>query len=100
MYFRLSMTALAGVIGLIFAPFTPAIASETDQKAVVAHYAELARAKFGDTLTTVKALDDKINAFLANPDDTSLKAARDAWIASRHYYSQTEAFRFGHWTKA
>ena len=95
MYFRLSMTALAGVIGLIFAPFTPAIGSETDQKAVVAHYAELARAKFGDTLTTVKALDDKINAFLAKPDDTTLKAARDAWIASRHYYSQTEAFRFG-----
>ena len=95
MYFCLSMTALAGVIGLIFAPFTPAIGSETDQKAVVAHYAELARAKFGDTLTTVKALDDKINAFLAKPDDTTLKAARDAWIASRHYYSQTEAFRFG-----
>jgi len=95
MSIRLSMAAFAGTIGLTFATPGPAMAAGANPKAVVEHYANLARAKFGDTLTTVNTLDEKINAFLAKPDDTTLKAARDAWIASRHYYSQTEAFRFG-----
>ena len=95
MSFPSSIAACVAAVGFSLTPFTAAHAVEADQKAVVAHYAELARAKFGDTLTTVKTLDDKINAFLTKPDDASLKAARDAWIASRHYYSQTEAFRFG-----
>ncbi|MEN9895854.1 MAG: hypothetical protein RIR97_1706, partial [Pseudomonadota bacterium] len=85
---------LAAFFAVIILNLSLSVAS-ADQKAVVEHYAALARAKFGDTLTTVKALDEKITAFLAKPDDTTLKAARDAWITSRHFYSQTEAFRFG-----
>jgi putative iron-regulated protein len=49
--------------------------------AVVAHYADLAAAKYGDSLTT--------------PSEASLAAARGAWIAARVPYQQTEVFRFG-----
>jgi putative iron-regulated protein len=68
---------------------------EAAAKAVVAHYAELALAVFSDAATTGKALQSAVDALLANPNDDTLKAARDAWLAARVPYMQTEVFRFG-----
>ena len=67
----------------------------TDPAAVVKHYAELAHAKFEDSLTTAKALDAAIDALLATPSEATLKAAREAWIKARVPYQQTEVYRFG-----
>lgn len=64
-------------------------------KAVVAHYAELAFAVFSDAASTGKALQQAVDALLAKPDSTTLQAARDAWIAARPAYLQSEVFRFG-----
>jgi len=64
-------------------------------KAVVSHYAELAYAAFADSLSTAQNLQSAVNAFLAAPSDATLKTAREAWVASRVPYLQTEAFRFG-----
>ncbi|UWM81643.1 imelysin family protein [Rhizobium sp. SRDI969] len=69
--------------------------AETDAAAVVKHYAEVAHAKYEDSLTTAKALDAAIDAFLKAPTDATLKAARDAWIKARVPYQQTEVYRFG-----
>jgi putative iron-regulated protein len=73
---------------------TPAQAA-TDAAAVVKHYSELAHAKYEDSLATAKALDGAIDALLAKPSDETLKAAREAWIAARVPYQQTEVYRFG-----
>ncbi len=62
---------------------------------MVSHYAELASAAFTDSLSTAQTLQKAVDAFLAKPTDATLKEARDAWIASRVPYLQTEAFRFG-----
>ena len=35
-----------------------------------------------------------ITAFLDNPNETTHKAAQDAWVQARQSYLQTEAFRF------
>jgi putative iron-regulated protein len=73
-------------------------ASQFDQaagKAVVAHYAELAFAVFSDAASTGKALQQAVDALLAKPDSTTLQDARDAWIAARPAYLQSEVFRFG-----
>ena len=67
----------------------------TDPAAVVKHYAELAHAKYEDSLTTAKALDKAIDAFLASPTEETLKAAKTAWIAARVPYQQSEVYRFG-----
>lgn len=75
-------------------PALPA-AAETDAAAVVKHYAEIAHAKYEDSLTTAKALDSAIDAFLAAPSDATLQAAKDAWIKARVPYQQTEVYRFG-----
>ncbi|WP_263227357.1 imelysin family protein [Pseudomonas alabamensis] len=73
----------------------PGAVDEAAGKAVVKHYAEMAYVIYGDSLSTAKALQSAVDAFLAKPDDQTLKAARDAWIAARIPYLQTEAFRFG-----
>ncbi|WP_420883661.1 imelysin family protein [Lentilitoribacter sp. EG35] len=68
---------------------------EHSAEAVVSHYADIALAKFEDSLTTAKTLDTAIATFLAKPNDVNLNAAKKAWIASRVPYQQTEVYRFG-----
>jgi putative iron-regulated protein len=55
----------------------------TDAAAVVKHYADVAHAKYEDSLTTAKALDKAIDALIATPSEDTLKAAREAWIKAR-----------------
>lgn len=76
----------------------PAAAAKVDEaavKAVVKNYLDIAEATYGDALTTAKALQAAVDALIAKPSEATLKAAREAWIASRPSYSQSEAFRFG-----
>ncbi|MGP3791757.1 imelysin family protein [Pseudomonas sp. B392_1p] len=76
----------------------PAQTSQLDQataKAVVSHYADMAYAIFSDAASTAKTLQTAIDAFLATPNDATLQAAKDAWVAARVPYMQTEVFRFG-----
>ncbi|WP_263142434.1 imelysin family protein [Pseudomonas sp. RIT-PI-AD] len=68
---------------------------EAAAKQVVTHYADMAEAVFSDALSTAQTLQKAIDALLANPSDATLKAAREAWLAARTPYSQSEAFRFG-----
>ncbi|MEN0000877.1 MAG: imelysin family protein [Pseudomonadota bacterium] len=81
-----STTALASV-GLAQA--------ETTAEAVLDHYAGIAEAKYADSLATAKTLDAALDAFLADPTEASLQAAKDAWLAARVPYQQTEVYRFG-----
>ncbi|WP_246272796.1 imelysin family protein [Oricola thermophila] len=80
--------AFAGALAL------PASADVTPE-AVVTHYADLALAKYEDSLITAKALDEAVDAFIASPSAEALQAAKDAWIAARIPYQQTEVYRFG-----
>ncbi len=69
--------------------------AETDPKAVLTTYADIAQAKYEDSLTTAKALDAAVEALIAKPSEETLAAARDAWKAARIPYQQTEVYRFG-----
>ncbi len=69
--------------------------NEEDAKAVVSHYADLALAVFSDAHATSLELQQAVDAFLANPSAETQQAAKDAWLAARVPYMQTEAFRFG-----
>lgn len=62
---------------------------------VVAHYADLAHTTYQDALTTAKALDEAVDTFLATPTEANMEAAKQAWLASRVPYQQSEVFRFG-----
>ncbi|CAM2989750.1 imelysin family protein [Pseudomonas plecoglossicida] len=73
----------------------PGAVDEVAGKAVVKHYADMVYAVYSDSLSTAKTLQSAIDAFLAKPNDDTLKAAKAAWAAARVPYLQSEAFRFG-----
>jgi len=68
---------------------------EAAAQAVVGHYADLALAVFSDAARTGKALQEAIDALLAAPSAATLDAAKQAWLAARVPYMQSEVFRFG-----
>lgn len=63
--------------------------------AVVKTYADIALAKYEDSLETAKTLDKAIEELLASPSAETQQAAKNAWLAARVPYQQTEAYRFG-----
>ena len=77
------------------APAAAGAFDEAAAKAVVKHYADIASAVFDDAASTAQTLQTAIDALLATPNDETLKAAREAWLAARVPYMQSEVFRFG-----
>jgi putative iron-regulated protein len=90
--------ALACATGLALAgaaSIRPALADAPSVKDIMKNYGDVAEAMYSDSLAKAKDLDTAIDAFLADPNATTQKAAQDAWKASRVPYMQTEGFRFG-----
>jgi putative iron-regulated protein len=90
--FKPTLVALA--VGLAVQIPAQAAVSATPA-AVLDTYADIAQAGYDDSLITARTLLDKVDALLASPTDENLQAARQAWIAARVPYQQTEVFRFG-----
>jgi putative iron-regulated protein len=65
----------------------------TEQQ-VVADYATLVEASYADSLAEAEALQRAIYDFTDSPSERTLTAARNAWLASRDPYGETEAYRF------
>jgi len=87
------LSAVSALCIMAFATQSGAAAPEP--QAVVRHYADLALAKYEDSLATAKALDAAVDALIAKPSQETLDAARSAWKASRIPYQQSEVYRFG-----
>ncbi|MEM9050227.1 MAG: imelysin family protein [Pseudomonadota bacterium] len=65
------------------------------QAEVVSNYADIAEAKYADSLTSALALQSAVDALIAAPSAETMQEAKDAWVASRVPYQQTEVYRFG-----
>lgn len=78
---------------LCLALATPAFAVEATD--VLDTYADIAAAKYADSLTTAQTLQAAVNALVADASAENLQAAKTAWLAARVPYQQTEVFRFG-----
>ncbi|MGE0401994.1 MAG: imelysin family protein [Kofleriaceae bacterium] len=65
-----------------------------DAAPVNAAYAANVYASYSDTLSKAQTLKTAVDAFLAAPSQTTLDAAKTAWIAAREPYGQTEVYRF------
>lgn len=70
-------------------------ASAQSARDVLATYADIAAAKFEDSLIAARRLQAAVDALVANPSAEALHAARAAWIAARVPYQQSEVYRFG-----
>ncbi len=89
------LVATVATIALTAAAFILPAKAQTDPKAVVKTYADIALAEYEDALITAKALDVAVDALIATPSAETLDAARAAWKAARVPYQQTEVYRFG-----
>jgi putative iron-regulated protein len=88
----LTSSALALCVGLS----SPVMADgHVTKAAILGNYADIAAAKYGDSLLTANRLQTAVNALVADPSAENLNAARAAWLAARVPYQQTEVYRFG-----
>lgn len=85
-------TTLAAALGTTMLIAAPALA---DKAAVLNTYADIAAAKYTDSLVTAQTLQSAVNALIEGPSAEALQMAKEAWIAARVPYQQTEVYRFG-----
>ncbi len=89
---KFARRACVCMLAALVLPGTASAASEGD---VLAHYADLAHAVYEDSLMTARALQDAVEQFIAAPTEDNLANAKNAWLASRVPYQQSEVYRFG-----
>ncbi|SHI43997.1 imelysin family protein [Wenxinia saemankumensis] len=84
---------------LLAAACLPALAASsalaTQPAEVLETYADIAEAAYGDSLASARTLQSAVEAFLVAPSPEGLTRAREAWLAARVPYQQTEVYRFG-----
>jgi putative iron-regulated protein len=72
----------------------PIIISEALKKDVATTYANLVFASYEDSYETAVSLQQSLQSFVAQPSEQSHQAAKEAWLAAREPYGQTEVYRF------
>lgn len=93
MKLRKTFAALAVSSAVFSASQLHAAAPEAND--ILNHYSDIAYATYEDSLITAKELNSVIDQFLAAPTEANLKKTREAWVAARVPYQQSEAYRFG-----
>lgn len=86
--------ALAAGMFLCGPAVAAAPAPDAVPDAVIAHYADLAHAIYGDAHDEALKLEGAVDALAAQPTADHLAAARAAWKAARVPYLKSEGFRF------
>ena len=87
------MKALMAAVAFVALPATAFAA--TSEQDVLSHYADLAHAKYEDSLISARSLQGAVNQFIAEPTEANLANAKEAWLAARVPYQQSEVYRFG-----
>lgn len=90
-----SLAILVTAAGLLATSPAGAAANDATKQAVLKTYADIAQAMYGDALQGARNLQKAVTALMAKPSDATMKAAREAWLAARVPYQQTEVYRFG-----
>lgn len=69
-------------------------ASANSAAAVVNNYADIVFATYDDSLSGARVLQKSVNDLIQLPSAANLEKARQAWLAAREPYGQSEVFRF------
>ncbi|MCI2394062.1 imelysin family protein [Aliiroseovarius sediminis] len=85
-------TTLLATTAVLFGTAMSYAATPAD---ILKNYADIAQAGYEDSLILAQELNKAVDALIAEPSDATLTAAKDAWLAARVPYQQTEAYRFG-----
>ncbi|MCG8598221.1 MAG: peptidase [Kiloniellales bacterium] len=93
---KTSMGSLAAAgLALALALAAGPAAAGPERGALLDTYADIAQAGYEDSLATARTLGEAVDTLLGSPSEAHLAAAREAWLAARVPYQQTEVFRFG-----
>ena len=65
------------------------------KESITKNYANLAHAKYKDSLILAEIMLSKINFFLEAPSEKKFLDVKKSWLKARTVYQQTEVFRFG-----
>ena len=65
------------------------------KESITENYANLAHAKYKDSLILAEIMLSKINFFLEAPSEKKFLDVKKSWLKARTVYQQTEVFRFG-----
>jgi putative iron-regulated protein len=88
------LTLATSALALCFG--TAALADgHANKAAVLDTYADIAEAKYTDSLITAQRLQAAVDVLLGSPSAEALESAKSAWLAARVPYQQSEVFRFG-----
>jgi len=60
---------------------------------ILTTYAKIAKISYDSALADAKLLKIAIDNFVTNPNEDTLQAAKNTWLASRESYGKTESFR-------
>ncbi len=97
----MNVRRLASILGILLAIATPARAGlNADEEFlqlknwIVENYAEIVHTTYADSLDGARALRAALEVLASTPTAETLEAARQAWIAARAPYLQSESFRF------
>lgn len=91
---RSALTPLCAALALTIGAALPA-GAQTDAASVITTYADIAEAKYEDSLMAAQVLGVAVDAFLAAPTTQTHNDAKEAWLAARVPYQQSEVYRFG-----
>ncbi len=83
---RSSKRWTAAVLAALVLSSLGRVASAVTAESVVQQYADLALAKYEDSLATARTLQGAIEALRENPSPDAMRAARAAWLAARVPY--------------
>jgi putative iron-regulated protein len=61
---------------------------------VITSNANIAYAAYADSLISAQTMRDVLASFIAEPSETNFNSAKQAWLAAREPYGQTEVYRF------
>lgn len=88
------LPAAVAVVALISSSCGSDDGGDTLLREAIDNHAAGVHASYVASMDSATAMDSSIDAFVADPTNASLEAARQAWLDARDDYGPTEAFRF------
>ncbi len=67
--------------------------TDAQKKEVIKNYAKMVHQNYKDSYYEALIMKNKIDAFIANPTQETMVAAKKAWLDAREPYGETEVFR-------
>ena len=89
------LMSLTSTILIFFVTFGSTVLIASPEKEILETYSNIAEATYEDSLNSAKELKETVMALIAVPSEMNLQLVKNAWIAARVPYQQTEAYRFG-----